>query len=114
MEAESRPHRIPEVRGPSADPAQQQGSVLQAGDHGRRGTVAGQVDPDHLVVFARLPSIEPQTRPVWVKPWAITRRGPLPTVSACSVGAGRGPCGGVEGGVAVVMENSDERTDGRR
>ncbi len=31
---------------------------------------------------ARSSSIDPHTRPVWVKPWAITRRGPWPTVSA--------------------------------
>ncbi len=51
---------------------------------------------------ARSSSNEPHTRPVWVKPWAITTRGPRPRTSKWSDGGGGG---------MVVIGGPDERTE---
>ena len=79
MEAEPGPHRVPEVGGPATGLAQQR-------RHRRPGPAATSADPPWpgrststtWWSAARSASIEPHTRPVWVKPWAITRRRSLP------------------------------------
>ena len=79
VQAEPAAHRVADVRGPPAGRAEQVGAVDRSACDVGRAAVAGRVDGDDLVVARRggRPAASHE-RPVWVKPWTRTSRGPAP------------------------------------